>query len=132
MVYLMKSFRWFNLFAAFVTICVINMIMVVMVSRDGFCSQPAPRPPNFVIIFLDDSGWTDFRPFGEIDYPTVNVEKLAKEGCRYNRFYVPQAICSASRSALMTGCYPGRTKMVGAHPRGLADSILNSPRWQKY
>ena len=122
MVYLMKSFRWINLFAAFVTICVVNMINMIMVSRDGFCSQPAPRPPNFVIIFLDDSGWTDFRPFGETDYPTVNVEKLAKEGCRYIRFYVPQAICSASRSALMTGCYPGRTKMVGAHPpraRGL-------------
>lgn len=78
--------------------------------------------PNIVIIFLDDSGWADFRPFGETDYPTPNVEKLAAEGVRFNNFYVPQAICSASRAALLTGCYPERTKIYGALPpeaRGL-------------
>lgn len=73
------------------------------------------RPPNVVIIFLDDSGWADFQPFGDPAYITPNVKQLADEGLRFDRFYVPQAICSASRSALMTGCYPGRTKMFGAH-----------------
>ncbi len=85
-------------------------------------AQSAKRPPNFVIMFLDDSGWGDFRPFGKPAYPTPNVEKLAQGGCRFNHFCVPQAVCSASRSALMTGCYPGRTKVFGAHPpraRGL-------------
>jgi arylsulfatase A len=80
------------------------------------------RPPNFVIIFLDDAGFADFRPFGEPDYPTPEVERLASQGCVFNNFYVPQAVCSASRSALLTGCYPGRTKVFGAHPpraRGL-------------
>jgi len=84
--------------------------------------QTSRKPPNFVIIFLDDSGWADFQPFSSPDYRTPNVAQLAKEGCRFNNFYVPQAICSASRSALMTGCYPGRTKVFGAHPpraRGL-------------
>lgn len=70
--------------------------------------------PNFLLIFLDDSGWADFHPFGSPAYRTPNVERLASEGCRYNDFYVPQAICSASRSALLSGCYPGRTKVVGA------------------
>ena len=81
------------------------------------------RPPNVVIIFLDDSGWGDFHPFGDPPYPTPNVARLAEEGTRYDNFYVPQAICSASRSALMTGCYPGRTRMFGAHgprQRGLS------------
>jgi arylsulfatase A-like enzyme len=77
--------------------------------------QQAPAKPNVVIFFLDDSGWGDFSPFGSPEYPTPNVQKLADEGCRYTNFYVPQAICSASRSALLTGCYPGRTKMFGAH-----------------
>jgi arylsulfatase A-like enzyme len=84
--------------------------------------QASSRPPNVVIIFLDDSGWADFQPFASPAYQTPNVARLAQEGCRYNNFYVPQAICSASRSALMTGCYPGRTKVFGAHPpraRGL-------------
>jgi arylsulfatase A-like enzyme len=80
------------------------------------------RQPNFVIILLDDSGYSDFRPFGKPDYATPNVERLASQGCRFTNFHVPQAVCSASRSALMSGCYPGRTKVFGAHPpraRGL-------------
>ncbi len=84
------------------------------------------RPPNFVIIFLDDSGWADFRPFGTPDYPTPNVERLAAQGCRFTNFYVPQAVCSASRAALMTGCYPERVKVFGAlgpRARGLDPSF---------
>lgn len=77
------------------------------------------KKPNFVIVFLDDSGWADFHPFGNPKYKTPNVEQLAKDGCRFNNFYVPQAICSASRSALLSGCFPGRTKVFGAHgPNG--------------
>jgi arylsulfatase A-like enzyme len=78
-----------------------------------------PAKPNVVIIFLDDSGFGDFHPFGNPPYPTPHVARLAKEGMRLNQFYVPQAICSASRSALLSGCYPGRTKVFGAHgPNG--------------
>jgi len=81
-------------------------------------SQSGTQKPNIVIIFLDDSGYADFRPFGKTPYPTPSVEKLASEGCQFHQFYVPQAICSASRSALLSGCYPGRTGVVGAHSPG--------------
>ncbi len=77
--------------------------------------QQSAKLPNFVIIFLDDSGWADFHPFGNPAYQTPNVERLAGEGCRFNQFYVPQAVCSASRAALLSGCYPGRTRVFGAH-----------------
>jgi arylsulfatase A len=77
--------------------------------------RESTKPPNIVIIFLDDSGWADFQPFGAPSYKTPNVERLASEGCRFNQFYVPQAVCSASRAALLSGCYPGRTKVFGAH-----------------
>lgn len=73
------------------------------------------RPPNFVVILLDDSGWADFRPFGRTAYATPNVEHLASQGCQFHNFYVTQAICSASRASLLSGCYPGRTKVFGAH-----------------
>ena len=73
------------------------------------------KPPNIVMIFLDDSGWADFQPFSTPAYKTPNVEQLAKEGCCFHQFYVPQAICSASRAALLSGCFPGRTKVFGAH-----------------
>ncbi|MFK7909765.1 MAG: sulfatase [Akkermansiaceae bacterium] len=79
----------------------------------------AERPPNVVIIFLDDSGYSDFHPFGKPSYPTPHVEKLAKEGMMLTRFCVPQAICSASRAALLSGCFPERTRVFGAHgPNG--------------
>lgn len=77
--------------------------------------QKEQTKPNVVIIFLDDSGWADFEPFGDFTLETPNVTELAAEGCAFHNFYVPQAICSASRSALMSGCYPGRTKVFGAH-----------------
>lgn len=88
------------------------------------CNSPSPpdrelvtkSKPNIVLVFLDDSGWGDFQPFNNDVIQTPNVSKLAQEGCAFYNFYVPQAICSASRSALMTGCYPGRTKVFGAHP----------------
>ena len=80
------------------------------------CSIEKERPePNVVIIFLDDSGWADFEPFGEVALETPNVSQLAADGTAFHNFYVPQAVCSASRSALLSGCYPGRTKVFGAH-----------------
>ncbi len=96
----------FTFRALFICFC------LVMIS----CTQQeVPTKPNVVIIFLDDSGWADFEPFGEVVQETPNVAQLAAEGCAFQNFYVPQAICSASRSALMSGCYPGRTKVFGAH-----------------
>ncbi|MFN3322407.1 MAG: sulfatase [Bryobacteraceae bacterium] len=96
----------------------------------GLAGLAAPaaqaRRPNFVVIFLDDAGYADFHPFAKPDYPTPNVARLAREGCRFSNFYVPQAVCSASRSALLTGCFPGRTKVFGAHgprARGLDPSF---------
>ena len=82
------------------------------------CRAQPRRPPNFLIILLDDSGWADFRPFGQPPYSTPNVERMEAQGCRFTNFYVPQAICSASRSSLLSGCYPGRTKVFGAHGPG--------------
>ncbi len=87
---------------------------------------PASRPPNIVVLFLDDAGYADFHPFGAPAYDTPNVRRLAAEGCRFVNLHVPQAVCSASRGALLTGCYPERTGLVGAHgprARGM------DPRW---
>lgn len=72
------------------------------------------RPPNVVIIFLDDAGWGDVQPFAEPGYETPHIAKLAREGCRFENFYVPQAVCSASRAALLSGCYPERTRVFYA------------------
>jgi len=83
-----------------------------------FCGhiQAKRTQPNIVIFFLDDAGYGDFAPFNPgLDYATPNVDRLAAEGCVFKNFYVPQAVCSASRAALLSGLYPGRTGVFGAH-----------------
>lgn len=83
------------------------------------CQSPAPEaraathPPNVVIIFCDDLGYADITPFGG-DIPTPHLSRLAREGRRFTDFYVAQAVCSASRAALLTGCYPNRIGIQGA------------------
>jgi arylsulfatase A-like enzyme len=90
-------------------------IIIPAVAMVSCTKNQVAKRPNVVIIFLDDSGWSDFEPFGEVYLQTPHVMQLAKEGCAFHNFYVPQAICSASRSALLSGCYPGRTRVFGAH-----------------
>ena len=81
----------------------------------GSLVESAESQPNIVLIFLDDAGFADFQPFAETRYPTPNVARLAEEGRSFYNFYVPQAICSASRAALLTGTYPERNGLFGAH-----------------
>ncbi len=70
--------------------------------------------PNVVIIFMDDMGYGDPGCYGGGPYHTPNINSLANEGMRFTNFYVAQAVCSASRIALLTGCYPTRVGMSGA------------------
>jgi arylsulfatase A len=75
----------------------------------------ATRPPNVVIIFCDDLAYADIAPFGA-ETRTPNLSQLAREGRRFTDFYVGQPVCSASRAALLTGCYPNRVGIMGALP----------------
>jgi len=70
--------------------------------------------PNVVIIFMDDMGYGDLECYGGFPYHTPNINKLAMQGMRFTNFYVAEAVCSASRSALLTGCYPPRIGISGA------------------
>ena len=74
----------------------------------------AGPPPNVVIIFCDDMGYGDIGPFGEKKWKTPNLDRMAAEGRKFSRFYVSSAVCSASRSALMTGCMHSRVSIHGA------------------
>ena len=74
----------------------------------------AGRPPNVVIILTDDQGYADVGCFGGKGIRTPNLDRMAREGMRFTDFYVGQAVCTASRAALMTGCYPNRVGLQGA------------------
>ena len=77
-------------------------------------AQAQNRPPNIVVIFIDDMGYADIGPFGAKGYATPHLDRMAREGRKFTDFYVTQAVCSASRAGLLTGCYNVRVGILGA------------------
>ena len=70
--------------------------------------------PNVVIVFTDDQGYQDLSCFGSPNIYTPHLDQIAADGLRLTNFYAAQAVCSASRAALLSGCYPNRIGIKGA------------------
>jgi len=70
------------------------------------------QKPNILIIFTDDQGYADLACFGNTKNKTPRLDQLASAGTKFTSFY-SQAVCSPSRSALLTGRYPFRSKGWG-------------------
>ena len=86
-------------------------LSICAVLFSGFGRAQA-NEPNFVIIFADDQGYGDLSCFGSQTIQTPNVDRLAQEGRKFTSFMVASPVCTPSRAALLTGCYP---KRVGMH-----------------
>lgn len=95
----------------------------------------AERPPNIVLVFADDLGYADLGCFGSTKIRTPNIDSIARDGIKLTNFHVPQAVCSASRTALLTGCYPNRVGILGAlgpnSKNGIKDSENLLPEYLK-
>jgi arylsulfatase A len=81
--------------------CLIILVLAPIVAVSG-------DKPNFIVINIDDMGYADIGPFGSKLNRTPNIDRMAKEGRRFTSFYAAP-VCSPSRAALMTGCYPKRS-----------------------
>src|SRR5260221_3235326 len=88
-------------------------IVLAFASAVATAAEPS-RPPNVVIIFTDDQGYGDVGCYGAKGLTTPNLDRMTREGIRFTDFYVAQPVCSSSRTALLTGCYPNRLGIVGA------------------
>ncbi|HWA97803.1 MAG TPA: sulfatase [Pirellulales bacterium] len=84
-------------------------------------ASASERPPNFVIIFVDNLGNGDLGCTGSTVQKTPNIDRMAAEGTRLTSFYVASGVCTPSRAALMTGCYPRRVNM---HVNGSGGAVL--------
>jgi arylsulfatase len=81
--------------------------------------------PNFIVFFTDDQGYQDLGCFGSGNYgsapkqppaiSTPNIDRMATEGMKFTDFYVSASVCSASRAAIVTGCYNRRVNVNGAY-----------------
>lgn len=74
----------------------------------------AVSSPNVILFFLDDMGYGDLSVTGALGYQTPNIDRMAQEGSRFTNFLTTQAVCTASRASLLTGCYSNRIGMSGA------------------
>lgn len=85
------------------------------------------RRPNFIVILVDDLGYQDVGCFGSPLISTPNIDRLATEGVKFTSFYA-QPVCTPSRAALLTGCYPmrvGLPQVLGALAKtGISDSEI--------
>lgn len=75
--------------------------------------------PNVVVIFADDQGYGDLSCFGSTKIKTPNIDRIAQQGRKFTSFMVASPVCTPSRAALLTGCYP---KRVGMHQHVLFPS----------
>src|ERR1043165_1393731 len=110
------------------------LLVVVALPAESLWAQN-PSRPNVVLILADDQGYTDLGVYGAQGFSTPNIDRLAREGIRFSDFHVAQGVCSASRAALMTGCYPNRVGITGAlepwDKFGLSANELTLPQMMK-
>lgn len=85
-----------------------------MISRRRFLAAAAAAPaagaaatpPNVVLILADDLGYGDLSSYGAPDMRTPHIDALMSAGVRFDRFYANSPVCSPTRAALLSGCYP--------------------------
>src|SRR5262245_27741494 len=84
--------------------------------------QTAQGPPNIVFIMADDLGYADLSCYGRRDYSTPNIDRIAATGIKFTQAYANSAVCSATRTALITCRYQYRL------PVGLDEALTNPSR----
>jgi len=96
---------------------VLSMGMASVLSINAFSQKNESlitQTPNIVLILMDDMGFGDIGTTGANQYETPNLNRLANQGMQFTWYYTPQAVSSASRAGLLTGCYPNRIGFSGA------------------
>src|SRR5437016_9483712 len=89
--------------------------------------QQATSPPNILFILADDLGYADLSCYGRRDYTTPNIDRLAQDGMKFLQAYANSAVCSATRTALITGRYQYRLPVGLAEPLGAGNPTLGLP-----
>ncbi|MEM7367858.1 MAG: arylsulfatase [Bacteroidota bacterium] len=100
-------------------------------------ANDSPSLPNIIFILADDLGYGDLSSFGQTNFQTPNLDRMAAEGMKLLQHYSGSTVCAPSRSALMTGLHTGHTFVRGnkeVRPEGqypLPDSIFTLPELLK-
>jgi arylsulfatase A len=107
-----------------------KLSLLFILAASPFVSA-ASEKPNIVFLLVDDLGWGDFGCYGAKFNETPNIDKLAADGMRFSNAYAASTVCSPSRAAILSGCFPARlhlTDWIAGHNRPSAKLAI--PDWK--
>lgn len=91
-----------------------RLLVIIIALLCSACAKVGiEKQPNIIIIFTDDQGYADVGVYGAKGFKTPHLDKMATEAMKFTDFYVAASVCSPSRAALLTGCYPQRVGIPG-------------------
>lgn len=91
-----------------------SALLTGLISCTAVKESKETTAPNIILVYLDDMGYGDLGRTGALGFTTPHLDHMANEGMFFTQFYAPQAVCSASRAGLLTGCYPNRLGIAWA------------------
>jgi arylsulfatase A-like enzyme len=94
------------------SLLVATIFMGILPAVHGATAVPLPKP-SIVVILTDDQGRCDYSASGTKDIRTPHMDRLFREGITFQNFFANSCVCSPSRAALLTGCYPDRVGVPG-------------------
>jgi arylsulfatase A-like enzyme len=95
--------------------------VTLAIARDLRARPNAARPPNIIFFLADDLGYADVACYGRRGVATPNIDRLAARGTRFSQAYANSAVCTATRTALITGRYQYRLRV------GLEEPLAGNP-----
>lgn len=113
--------------------CIVCLATLVGVGTAVRAAEPVTRPPNVIVILVDDLGWKDLSCQGSTFHHTPHIDRLAASGVRFTQAYAAGPVCSPTRAALLAGQSPARlhvTDWIAGHER--PDAKLRIPDWTKH
>ncbi|TKG94959.1 DUF4976 domain-containing protein [Puteibacter caeruleilacunae] len=110
-----------------------NLTKIYQSLKINYCDFSVEQRPNIVFILADDMGTGQVGCYGTDYYQTPNIDRIAKDGMRFNNAYAAAAICSPTRASIMTGKYPARLNLTDYIPGKVSDKdMFRTPDWQQY
>ncbi|MGL4514427.1 MAG: sulfatase [Lacipirellulaceae bacterium] len=116
---------------ALVAAAAVVLVLPVDALGDTTRAGVPKRPPNVVVILVDDLGWGATGAYGSESHETPNIDRLCRRGVRFTSAYSACTVCSPSRAALLSGCCPARLRLTDWIPgHDHPNAPLAVPDWE--